>query len=578
MGARRAGRRAAWGVPLLLAILAEGLLAGPTLAAGKRFALIVGIDAYPAPIRSLGRAVADARKAAEELRRPELDYEVELLDETGETTLAAIRVAWQRTLSKAGKGDVVLLYFAGHGIELEGQNFLLPSDARLEQRAPSDNGYDPDRLKSSAVDFQQLLAELGAQQSKDHFVGIFIIDACRENPYRWSGGSARSLMPGSGKHEAGLAPPVSPPREVFIMYSAGIGQQALDGDGDEPHSVYAAKLHPLLSRPDLPLSDLALRIRRDVYLTAAERNHMQTPAYYDQLTASLTIRGESGQPERVGGSFLSRIFKPMTRSLAARDILIDCDFCPDLVVVGSGTFTMGAADSETEASDHERPAHPVSIEARYAIGKFEVTNAEWNTCVDAGGCVGRRDLNDRRRALQPVTDVSWYDALSYVAWLASYTGKPYRLPTEAEWEFAARAGQQSRYSFGDDPGKLCQFANGADRRAGPLIGGSSACDDGVGREPAQRGSYLPNRLGLFDMHGNVWEWVDDCWRDNYAVPAATRSASAGGNGACATRAARGGSWRSGPAALRSAVRHAFPAGHRRVTLGFRVARTLGPNE
>jgi formylglycine-generating enzyme required for sulfatase activity len=453
---------------------------------------------------------------------------------------------------------------------------LLPSDARLETRTPSDGGYDPDHLKSSAVDFQQLLAELGAQQSKDHFVAVFIIDACRENPFQWSGGSARSLMGGSGKPASGLAPPTSPPREVFIMYSAGIGQQALDGEDSEPHSVYASKLLPLLTKPDLPLSDLALRIRRDVYLTAADRGHMQTPAYYDQLTASLTIRGESGEPERYGTSFLSRIFKPRTRSLVARDILIDCDFCPDLVVVGSGEFTMGAADGEREASEYERPAHKVKIENRYAMGKFEVTNAEYNTCVEAGECVGRRDVTDRRRALQPVTDVSWYDALSYVAWLSRVTNRTYRLPTEAEWEFAARAGRQSRYSFGDDPGKLCQFANGADRRAGPLIGGSSVCDDGVGREPAQRGSYLPNWLGLFDMHGNVWEWVDDCWRESHSQPAVIDPPSE--RVACSRHAARGGSWRSGPAALRSAVRHAFPSNHRRATLGFRVARDLGVGE
>jgi len=173
-----------------------------------------------------------------------------------------------------------------------------------------------------------------------------------------------------------------------------------------------------------------------------------------------------------------------------------------------------------------------------------------------------------------VVDVSWRDANDYVRWLSGKTGAVYRLATEAEWEYAARAekGADTRYFFGNDAERLCEYANGADLSVGLLPYTNRACDDGVGRGTSIVGRYRPNSWGLHDMLGNAWEWVQDCWHESY--DGAPTDGSGWNDINCGRRVARGGSWRSGPDALRSAVRNAFPPDHHRTTLGFRVVREL----
>jgi formylglycine-generating enzyme required for sulfatase activity len=182
--------------------------------------------------------------------------------------------------------------------------------------------------------------------------------------------------------------------------------------------------------------------------------------------------------------------------------------------------------------------------------------------------------------------VSYQDALDYVAWLSSREkGKTYRLPTEAEWEYAARA--QSEFTLGFEGGRarLCEFANGADQDIGVLSGANLMCSDHVGREVAQVEFYKSNLFGLHDMLGNVWEWTSDCWFPSHdghvkgeggEIDASKpREAK---DGPCASRVVKGGSWRSGPDALRPAARNTFPPGHSRGTLGFRVVRVLAEGE
>ena len=198
----------------------------------------------------------------------------------------------------------------------------------------------------------------------------------------------------------------------------------------------------------------------------------------------------------------------------------DCGQCPEMVVVPAGSFTMGAADRLWQASD--TPAHQVAIARPFAMGKYEVTFAEWAACMKGGGCQNNPNPGDGGwgRDRRPVINVSWSDANAYVAWLSKTTGKTYRLPSEAEWEHAARAGSATLFSFGGDPGQLCLNANGADaayRRRNPGAYRDSSelqCDDGAGAT-AEVGRYSPNAFGLYDMHGNVWEWVEDAWHDGY---------------------------------------------------------------
>ena len=549
---------------------------GPA-AAQKRLALVVGINDYNPTLRTLSKAVPDARDAAAALRLAQLGYEVELLDKPEDTTFAAVRAAWVRLLQRLGKGDVLLFYFAGHGIELDGHNYFLMSDTRFIPRASNPDAFDGDIVKLGSLDFQRMLDELGRRQKETNAVGLFIIDACREKPEL----HASSRAPDAALDldvSNGLAP-VRPPSEVFVMYSAGIGQTALDGEETAANSVYARFLLPLLKDPSLSLADLAQRVRRDVYPEAFKHDaHIQTPAYYDQLRSGRTIHGDYAQPEKIEAASASLM---ALRGMRARDTLIECAVCPEMVIVGAGSAHIGAADADADAAANEKPRQKVEFASRFAIGKFEVTNLDWTRCVDDGGCKGEVAVRDYTRRLKPVTHVSWDAAQKYIAWLnTKVPWQRYRLPTEAEWEFAARGGSDKRFSFGSEIDKLCLYANGADLSVGALLDVNVTCSDDVGREAAQVGSYLPNRYGLHDMVGNVWEWVQDCWHPTHAGrPADGRRAREPADPkTCSNRVARGGSWRSGPLALRTTVRHYFPQAHSRATLGFRVARDIAPDE
>ena len=165
------------------------------------------------------------------------------------------------------------------------------------------------------------------------------------------------------------------------------------------------------------------------------------------------------------------------------------------------------------------------------------------------------------------------DAKEYVAWLSLQTGQEYRLLTEAEWEYAARAGSSTQYHFGNSESQLCSFANGADART-MARWRNTACSDGVGDQTAQAGTFAANAFGLHDMHGNVWEWVEDCWNDSYV--GAPSDGSAWLRGDCSIRVLRGGSWLDPTGNLRSADRNRNATGFRDIYAGFRVARTLTP--
>ena len=238
----------------------------------------------------------------------------------------------------------------------------------------------------------------------------------------------------------------------------------------------------------------------------------------------------------------------------------DCPECPEMVVVPAGWFMMGSYENSDE-----KPRHHVRIRKPFAVGRYEVTFAEWDACVTDGGCGGHRpDDEGWGRGRRPVINVSWDDAKAYVKWLSDKTGKEYRLLSEAEWEYVARAGTTTRYSWGDQIGHNRANCDGCGSRWD-------------GNQTAPAGSFSANPFGLHDMHGNVWEWVEDCWIDNYQGGPSDGSAWTGGD--CwfrALRGLRGGSWNYLPRSLRSASRLEFRAGSRDSDNGFRVARTFSP--
>lgn len=286
------------------------------------------------------------------------------------------------------------------------------------------------------------------------------------------------------------------------------------------------------------------------------------------------------------------------------DALEDGSAAPTMVIVRGGAFQMG--DMSDEPNPDEQPVHQVTIEHTFALSRTEVTVQQFSVFVAATGyetdaernlggkgCVseahagqgdwgwveGRswRDPGYEQSGEHPVVCVSWNDATEYASWLSGQTGHAYRLPTEAEWEYAARAGTLSRTSAGDEDATLCRVANIGDMTLERAYGRSpeSGCDDGYART-APVASFEANPFGLFDMHGNAWEWVADCWHDDYQGARADGGAWLKG-GDCTRRVLRSGSWFNEPSLITSSYRDWDFSEDRYDGFGFRVARDLNPH-
>ena len=246
----------------------------------------------------------------------------------------------------------------------------------------------------------------------------------------------------------------------------------------------------------------------------------------------------------------------------------DCPMCPEVVEVPVGSFLRGSPVLEESRKDTEGPQHEVKISQPLAVGIYEVTFAEWDACVRDEGCRGYLPEDEGwNRGRQPIMNVNWEDAQAYVEWLSEKTGQPYRLLSESEWEYVARAGTQTPFHTGETitPQQANYYSRYSYR--GGRIGQSR-------EQPVPVGRFQPNAFGLYDMHGNVWEWVQDCWNMNYA--GAPRDGQAWEAGDCSQRVARGGSWYYAPDILRSASRERYSTDYRNNKGGFRVARTLPP--
>lgn len=232
----------------------------------------------------------------------------------------------------------------------------------------------------------------------------------------------------------------------------------------------------------------------------------------------------------------------------------DCDECPEMVNIPAGEFQMGSPEGEGRENEH--PQHKVTISEPFVLGKYEVTFAEWDACVAAGSCDHTPDDRSWGRGDRPVMDVSWNDAQQYCGWLSETTGRLYRLPSEAEWEYAARAGSDTAYFWGDQVGKNRANCDGC----------GSEWDN---KKTAPVGSFASNPFGLFDMHGNVLEWVEDTLHVTYEGALADGRTWSSGDGP--ERVVRGGSWFSFEQDVRAAYRHAIVPVFRGRYLGFRCA-------
>ena len=310
---------------------------------------------------------------------------------------------------------------------------------------------------------------------------------------------------------AGLAP-LNAPEGTLALYSAAPDRVIRDRSGD--NSLFAGELIKELRSSDRTVEQVFNRTR--VGVSRASKNE-QVPWVTSSLLEELYFSSSRGMivgpapvAEPAPAKPVPAPIHPAAPTTASRrepvriakpgDVFRDCPDCAEMVVIPAGSFEMGSN------SDYEGPVHRVSIARPFAIGRFEVTFDEWDNCVNAGGCTYRGRDQGWGRGNRPVIDVSWLDAKAFATWLSRKTGQSYRLPTEAEWEYAARGGTKSAFWWGNTAGS-----------------GRANCDD-CGTDAAKRtspvGSYKPNPFGLYDTAGNAAEWVEDCWNNDYQRRAA----------------------------------------------------------
>lgn len=682
------GRAQAAPLPRILCALLFPLLLLAVPAQAARLALVIGNDGYT-HVERLKNARADAKAMAKALKQA--GFEVDLAEDQDR---AGINRALRKFRQKISGGDEVVFFYAGHGVELSGSNYLLPVDIKAE---------DEDHIQDDSISLQELLDEL---QTRHPAFSLAIIDACRDNPLK---GVGRNIG------TRGLKP-VTAATGQMVIYSAGAGQKALDRLGDDdpsPNGVFTRVFVEAMLEGSEPVQLTMARVRNEVSRLANSVGRTQVPALYDQslgefmfVSSGVTPRTKGNGARPPAGDPDERLWQEAKTSdsvegydayleaypkgkyvkfaqaakkkleaaerakadtdrkaaaekqaadsdtgskekgayesamrLRTREALLaylkayprgdyrsmaqaalesleeggsdsggakrddraparaagstfrDCGECAEMVVIPAGRFEMGSPAGETGRSADEGPVHSVDVRS-FALGKHEVTRGEFRRFVrDTGrqvsGCYeydgkewklngskGWENPGYSQSDDHPVVCVSWDDAQAYVQWLSRRSGQSYRLSTEAEWEYAARAGARGMRYWGDGEREACQYSNVADQAAKRKNSGWTIfdCDDGYG-ETAPVGSYRENGFRLKDMLGNVWEWTEDCWHENYDGAPTNESAWTTG-GDCSRRVVRGGVWGFGPAYVRLAKRNWIPSTFRFNYLGFRLARTL----
>ena len=487
---------------LLLCILLTLL---PAAHAAKRVALVIGNGDYA--FAALKNPANDAHDMAAVLKT--LGFEVQQYQNLNQKKM-------HKAVRKFGKSlrgaDIGLFYYAGHGMEVNDRNYLIPVGVDIESE---------DEVPYEAIDVGQVLAKMEAAGNP---VNILVLDACRNNPLE------RSFRSGS----RGLAR-MDAPVGSFLLYATAPGKVAADGEGR--NGLFTRHLIENLRQPGLTLRDIALKTRVAVMEATGGK---QVPWESTSLTRSVMLHAGLRLPE-------PRPVPAPSPAPAQRR-----SFEPEMVFIKGGEFEMGCVSGKGCYGDER--VHRVRV-GDFWMGKYEVTVGQYKACMRAGACrapeEGYEKVSPSDR--HPIQSISWNDAVAYAEWLSGETGKHYRLPTEAEWEYAARAGSRTAYPWGNKIGR---------NRAN--------CDEECGdsyKYTAPVGSFSAYG-GLYDMNGNVWEWTCSNYDKAYGGDE-KRCVSKGDGG---YREARGGSWRHVARGLRSAYRGSITLGDRGDDGGFRLLR------
>jgi formylglycine-generating enzyme required for sulfatase activity len=587
--------------------------------ADKRVALVVGNASY-AHVSPLQNSINDARLLADALRS------VGFTVIGGEAQLNLDKRAFEKVVQEFGAklqgADVALFYYAGHGLQMRGVNYLVPIDANPSREA--DVGIQ-------TIDANLILNQMEGTGTK---LNIVILDACRNDPF-----SGRALVMGRGRDNetvkmrdvggGGLAE-MQAPEGTLISFATQPGNVASDGsDGDSP---YAKALAETIRTPGLGIFDafnqVGLKVKRatggrqqpwmsnspidGAFYFVASQGGAPTPVNMSQSAddiawdyvkdaadaesfrrfitkfpqsahageartrvaaldqEAVARRLQSDQTKSAVPVIVGQLSPEQERGLKPQEHFKECDNCPEMVVVPGGGFVMGSPGNEPSRATDEGPQQQITFGHAFAVGRSAVTFAEWNECVAEGGCNAYRPGDYGWGAgNRPVINVSWNDAQAYVKWLSQKTGAPYRLLSEAEREYVTRgcalACPSTPFWFGAEisPERAnydWRYSYAGSAKAQPP------------RRTVATDAATPNPFGLFQVHGNVREWVEDCW--NASLAGVPRDGTARKSGDCASHVVRGGSWADEPKDLRSAKRSWEMTTERRAEIGFRVARAL----
>jgi formylglycine-generating enzyme required for sulfatase activity len=558
---------------------------------GNQVALLIGNANYQDSAAPLPATAKDSRALAEELRRNnfEVDFKENLTKDEMQRAIDAF-------VGKIRAGTTALFYFNGFGIQVGRQTYLMPVNAQV---------WSDDDTKRDGLSLDGVVA---AMQRKGARVKIVIVDAARRNPFE------RRFRPSA----AGLAA-LDAPENTLAIYSAPPGSVVNDGTSDT--STFMTELIKEMRTSNVTAEQVFNRTRVavsrasnnqqipwvassliDDFSFAAPARVATTPAPPTQAPppsptpAPAPARPPAAAPTTPAPQAPVAVPSPTTPPLPARpspsaaappsapapapatpstqtaatatppaataakptaavnpgEAFRDCPDCPELVVVPAGTFNMGSS------APFEGPVHKVTFAKPFAVGRFEVTFDEWDRCVADKGCSFRPDDKGLGRGKRPVINVSWLDAKEFTAWLSAKTGKKYRLPTEAEWEYVARGGTNSPFWWGQAIGQ--GQAN------------CRECNSGNVLQTLPVGSFKSNPFGIYDTSGNAAEWVEDCWNDSYRGVPQDGTAATGGQ--CGWRVLRGGAFDGQAKSVASAARFRYDHDVRYPANGFRVWREL----
>jgi formylglycine-generating enzyme required for sulfatase activity len=532
----------------------------------RRVALVIGNGSYPqAPVTS---APGDARALAGVLRDGGFDV---IYAENAKRN--EIEAAIGAFTNKLGRGVTAVVYYGGHAVQYQDRNFLLAIDSKISTEAD---------VRTEGIDIDLILDPLIVSRPGGCVV---ILDAARKNP--WQQVISARLRGLSSQ------PPIV---GVTVIYPVAPGDVV--GDAPREANLFAVELVKSAKVQGLSVKEVFRRVRTSVSQATRDRQvpWESSPSPEGLVISSISkpVRAadplESGFWETIKDSGSAADFKAYLDSYpdgpfaamartrlqqleenvtkpaiaaptpaavqpvptAPQSAIRDCPQCPEMLLIQAGAFEMGSS----EMFDFETPVHRVSIRKAFYIGRREVTFEEWDACFAEGGCKHKPDDRGLGRGRRPATDLAWDDAKSYVEWLSQKTGKTYRLPSESEWEYVARAGTTTTYPWGRTVEK--DKAN--------CIG----CTSDPVRKTIDTGSFPPNAFGIYDMTGNAAEWVEDCWSDSYR--GAPADGSAWTKPQCRERVLRGGSFNNDPKYLRSAARFKYDHDVRFYTNGLRVVR------